>query len=88
MRLKYLALLAIFGFMLAPAPAAHAQISFGINIGGGDYDDAPPPECPYGYYGYAPYACAPYGYYGPPWFNGGGFLGAGPWYGHGGGGYG
>ena len=41
MRLKYLALLAIVGFILTPAPAAHAQISFGIDIGGG-YADVPP----------------------------------------------
>jgi hypothetical protein len=87
MRLKCLALLAIVGFILTPAPAAHAQISFGIDIGGG-YPDVGPPVCQYGYYGYAPYACAPYGYYGPQWFNGGVFLGAGPWYGHGWGGYG
>jgi len=87
MRLKYLALLAIVGFILTLAPAAHAQISFGINIGGG-YPEVPPPVCPYGYYGYPPYACAPYGYYGPQWFSGGVFIGAGPWYRHGWGGYG
>ncbi len=84
MRLKYLALLAIVGFILTPAPAAHAQISFGIDIGGG-YADVPP-VCQYGYYAYPPYACAPYGYYGPQWFDGGVFIGAGPWYHHGWGG--
>jgi hypothetical protein len=55
-------------------PAAHAQISFGVNIGG------PAPVCPYGYFDYAPYNCSPYGYYGPDWFNSGVFIGAGPWY--------
>lgn len=54
-------------------PAAHAQVSFGINIGAA-------PVCPYGYYSFPPYDCAPYGYYGPEWFNGGVFLGAGPWF--------
>jgi len=87
MRLKYLASLAMVGFILTSAPAGHAQISFGINIGGG-YPDYPAPVCQYGYYGYPPYACAPYGYYGPQWFNGGIFIGAGPWYRHGWGGYG
>ncbi|AFL89889.1 hypothetical protein Terro_3678 [Terriglobus roseus DSM 18391] len=56
------------------APAAPAQISFGVNIGGG------PPQCPYGYYDYAPYNCSPYGYYGQDWFNNGAFYGAGPWF--------
>ena len=56
---------------LAPT-TANAQVSIGINVGGG-----PPPGCPYGYYDYAPYNCAPYGYYGPEWFNGGVFIGAG-----------
>jgi len=62
---------------LALAPAAHAQISIGINIGG------PPPVCAYGYYEYAPYACAPYGFYGPGYFYNGIFLGVGPWAGWG-----
>ena len=85
--LKYFALFAIVGIIVMSTPAAHAQISFGINIGGGDgdYDEAPP-VCQYGYYGYAPYTCAPYGYYGPQWFNSGAFIGAGPWYGRGWGG--
>ncbi len=61
-------------FLIAAAHPAVAQVSFGINIGGG------PPACPYGYYDYAPYNCAPYGYYGPEWFNGGVFIGAGPWF--------
>jgi len=55
------------------APAAHAQIAVGVNIG-------PQPVCPYGYYDYAPYNCAPYGYYGPEWFPNGIFIGAGPWW--------
>lgn len=63
----------LFAGLLAVAPAANAQVSFGVNIG-------PAPECPYGYYDVAPYNCAPYGYYGPEWFNGGVFLGAGPWF--------
>lgn len=70
-RLRYLVLLAIVGFILKPATGAHAQVSFGIQFGGG-YDDAPPPPpvCPYGYYSYPPYACAPYGFYGPRWVGG------------------
>lgn len=84
--LKYFALLAIFGFFLTPTRSAHAQVSFGINIGGGY--PVGPPECQYGYYNYAPYACTPYGYYGPQWFNNGMFIGAGPWYGGGWGGWG
>ena len=88
MRLKYLALPAIVVCILMPAPAAHAQISFGVLIGGGYPDQPPlPPVCSYGYYDYAPYSCAPYGYYGPQWFDGGVFIGAGPWY-HQGWGYG
>lgn len=82
--LKYFALLAFIGFVLASTSSAHAQISFGIGIGGG-YPEGPP-VCQYGYYGSAPYGCAPYGYYGPQWFNGGLFIGAGPWYGRGWGG--
>ncbi len=80
MRFKYLVLLAAVVFILLPAPAAHAQLSFGVQIGGG-YPEVPPgpPMCAYGYYSYPPYACAPMGYYGPQWFNGGVFLGAGPW---------
>ena len=68
------AAVAALGFTAIAPPAASAQVSFGVNIGG------PAPACPYGYYGYAPYQCAPYGYYGPEWFGGGVFLGAGPWY--------
>jgi hypothetical protein len=81
MRFKYLALLAVLAIIVIPASVAHAQISFGIQFGGG-YPDVPPPEpvCPYGYYSYPPYACAPVGYYGPQWFNDGVFIGAGPWY--------
>jgi hypothetical protein len=75
--LRYLALLAAFGFVFAPANRANAQVSVGVGIG--DYPVAPP-VCAYGYYPYAPYACAPYGYYGPDWFSGGVFIGAGPWY--------
>ena len=72
--LKYLALLAVAaGLSLLAVPKAHAQVSFGINIG-------PAPVCPYGYFDYAPYNCAPYGYYGPTWFNNGIFIGSGPWY--------
>ena len=56
---------------LALAPGAQAQLV--IDIGG------PPPNCSYGYYGYAPYACAPMGYYGPGYFYNGIFLGMGPW---------
>jgi len=56
---------------LALAPAAQAQLV--IQIGGA------PPNCPYGYYGYAPYSCAPSGYYGPGYFYNGIFLGMGPW---------
>jgi hypothetical protein len=62
---------------VAMAPAAHAQVSIGINIGG------PPPACPYGYYETPPYACAPMGYYGPGYFYNGIFLGVGPWAGWG-----
>ncbi len=83
MRLKFLALLAIVGCILAPAPAAHAQISFGVQLGGGYPEPPPAPVCQYGYYSYPPYDCAPYGYYGPQWFDGGIFIGAGPWYNHG-----
>lgn len=83
--LKYFALLAIFGFFLTPTRSAHAQISFGINIGGGY--PAGPPVCQFGYYDYPPYACAPYGYYGPQWFTNGIFIGAGPWFGGGWGGW-
>jgi hypothetical protein len=56
---------------LALAPAAQSQVV--IQIGGN------PPNCAYGYYGYAPYACAPSGYYGPGYFYNGIFLGMGPW---------
>ena len=81
MRLSYLVLLAIAISIVVPSRAAHAQISFGIQIGGG-YPEAPPPPpvCPYGYYAYPPYNCAPVGYYGSDWFNDGMFIGAGPWY--------
>lgn len=74
------ALTAAFGLLLfTPAPKAEAQVTFGINIGA-------PPQCPYGYYGYAPYNCAPYGYYSQDWFVNGAFVGAGRWY-HGGPGF-
>ena len=59
---------------LSLIPAAKAQVSIGIGVGGG------PPACQWGYYDYAPYSCAPYGYYGPEWFTGGVFIGAGPWF--------
>ncbi len=59
---------------LAGKPAAPAQVSIGIGVGG------PAPGCPYGYYDYAPYNCSPYGYYGPDWFSNGIFIGAGPWF--------
>src|ERR1700761_4302762 len=61
------------GLALLPTPAS-AQVSIGINLGGG-----PPPACPYGYYDYPPYSCAPYGYYGSGYFYNGIFLGVGPW---------
>ena len=57
---------------LAFLPAANAQVSIGIGVGG------PPPVCPYGYYNYAPYACAPSGFYGPNYFYNGIFLGSRP----------
>jgi hypothetical protein len=75
-RLKYLALVVAAAAisLTVSAPKANAQISVGINLGGGA------PSCPYGYYDYAPYSCSPYGYYGPEWFNGGVFIGAGQWF--------
>src|SRR6201995_531402 len=80
--LKYFGILAVlgFGFFLATAPKANAQVVVGVNPGYayGDYGVAP--ACEYGYYDYAPYSCAPYGYYGPEWFSGGVFIGAGPWF--------
>ena len=82
--LRYLALLAAFVFMLAPASKssqASAQIAVGVGIGAPGY--IAPPDCAYGYYDYYPYACAPYGFYGPDWFAGGFFIGAGPWFHHG-----
>jgi hypothetical protein len=72
-RLKWLALVAVFGFsftLTAPKVSA-AQVSVEVGVA---------PECPYGYYDAAPYSCAPYGYYGPEWFSGGVFIGAGPWF--------
>lgn len=82
MRSSFYGFIAVFLFLfLAPARHAAAQISVGINLGGGA------PECPYGYYGYAPYNCAPTGYYGPEWFSGGEFVGAGPWHHDGDGGF-
>ena len=60
-------------FLALTAPSAHAQVSFGVQIGS-------PPVCPYGYFNYAPYNCAPFGYYGPEWFQGREFIGAGPWF--------
>lgn len=81
LRILLLFCAAAFLTSVAFTPASDAQVSFGINIGGG------PPVCPYGYYGYAPYRCAPAGYYGPGYFYNGIFLGVGPWanwgYGHG-----
>ena len=62
--------------LFVAAPAAEAQVSFGVQIGNGGVA----PQCPYGYYDYPPYNCSPYGYYGPDWFNNGAFFGAGPWY--------
>lgn len=82
--LRYLALLAAFVFVLAPATKssqANAQIAVGVGIGAPGY--IAPPACAYGYYDYYPYACAPYGFYGPDWFVGGVFIGAGPWFHHG-----
>lgn len=74
-RFKIFALAAVVMLLVGfSAPKATAQISIGVNIGGG------PPVCPYGYFDYAPYNCAPYGYYGPEWFTGGVFIGAGPWF--------
>jgi hypothetical protein len=81
--LRYLALLAAFAFILAPASKSsqsNAQVSVGVGIGPGY---VAPPACAYGYYDYYPYACAPYGFYGPDWFFNGVFIGAGPWYHHG-----
>jgi hypothetical protein len=85
--LKYVGLLGLFVVLAGvAAPAAHAQVRVGIGIGVGPaYVPAPvyvgpPPNCPYGYYGYYPYACAPYGYYAPRYFVGGVFIGAGPWF--------
>jgi len=72
LRLLFVAAIAAI-CLSAVAPAAHAQISVGVNIG-------PEPICPYGYFDYPPYACAPYGYYGPEWFVNGIFIGAGPWF--------
>ena len=74
---KVLTLSAVSAALMAAVPVASApaQVSIGINLGGG-----PAPACPYGYYDYAPYNCSPYGYYGPDWFNGGVFIGAGPWF--------
>lgn len=64
----------LFAGLLAVAPGAKAQVSFGVHVG-------PAPNCPYGYYDSSPYDCAPYGYYGPEWFgNDGAFIGVGPWY--------
>jgi hypothetical protein len=82
--LRYLALLAAFVFVLAPAAKssqANAQVAVGVGIGAPGY--IAPPACAYGYYDYYPYACAPYGFYGADWFVGGVFIGAGPWFHHG-----
>jgi len=86
--MRYFKVLALALAIVLPAallaPAANAQVSFGIGVGPyyGAYDGYAygPPVCTYGYYAYYPYACAPYGYYGPEWFSGGIFIGAGPWY--------
>jgi uncharacterized membrane protein YgcG len=81
---KYFALLGLL--VILAGTAANAQVRFGVGIGiGPGYVPppayiGPPPDCPYGYYGYYPYACAPYGYYGPAYFDGGVFIGAGPWF--------
>jgi len=78
--LKYVGLLGIFVLLAGvAAPAAHAQVRFGVGIGVGPAYVGPP-NCLYGYYGYYPYACAPYGFYGPNYFVGGVFIGAGPWF--------
>jgi len=82
--LRYLALLAAFLFVMAPAVKSsqvNAQVAVGIGVGVPAY--IAPPVCAYGYYDYYPYACAPYGFYGPDWFAGGLFIGAGPWFHHG-----
>lgn len=74
LRLRYFAAALVVGLcFISFTPKAHAQISFGVQIGA-------EPACPYGYYDYAPYRCAPYGYYGPEWFTNGLFIGAGPWF--------
>ena len=82
--LRYLALLAAFIFVMAPATKssqANAQVAVGVGIGAPGY--IAPPACAYGYYDYYPYSCVPYCYYGPDWFVGGVFIGAGPWFHHG-----
>src|SRR4029077_16880485 len=79
--LKYVGLLGLFVLLAGvAAPAAHAQVRFGVGIGVGPGYVGPPPGCAYGYYGYYPYACAPHGYYGPDYFVNGVFIGAGPWF--------
>src|SRR5665213_2160761 len=77
--MRYLKYAVLLGVCLVAAGTAHAQVSFGVGIGGPGYV-GPAPVCDYGYYDYAPYACAPYGYYGPDYFDGGVFIGAGPWF--------
>ena len=88
--MRYVRTLIALSLFLVPATWAHAQVSFGVGIGGGYGEPYAygPPACSYGYYGYAPYACAPYGYYSPSWFSNGLFIGAGPWFHRGGYGYG
>src|SRR5215469_14534905 len=77
--LKYAVMAGLFMFF---AGSARAQVSVGVGVGVAPAPVyvGPPPDCPYGYYGYYPYACAPYGYYGPDYFAGGVFIGAGPWF--------
>src|SRR5579864_9349306 len=87
--LKYGLMTALLVFFAGYASSAHAQVAVQFGVAPGPGYLGPPPDCPYGYYGYYPYACAPYGYYGPDYFSGGVFLGAGPWFdGFYGGGYG
>jgi len=51
--LKYVGLLGLFVLLAGvAAPAAHAQVRFGVGIGVGPGYVGPPPGCAYGYYGY------------------------------------
>src|ERR1700676_5499568 len=81
--MKYLRYLALLAVCMFAASYSRAQVSVGVGIGGGYYEDYGyygPPVCTYGYYAYPPYACAPYGYWGPDFFVDGVFIGAGPWF--------